>query len=294
MFNRSFTPFDQYKFRSELFKSIDLSVPVPTPYPYLEGLDWITFKERTGVGFGRIYLLGETRLGKGFAGYYFVASLLKVPIATQIILMTAFAFYFVGKKRRGSFWKDEWFLLWLVLFYTIYFNFLYHAQIGIRYYLIVFPLLYIFTGRLFGEWQNFSRTQKGLSFALALYLIISVLSYYPNYLAYFNEIVWDRKMAYKYLADSNLDWGQDYYALKAYRAEHRDVDKAPEIPHPLSKTRTFFVPVNQLVGVSYDPATYQWLRENFEPVGMIAPSYLLFEITPEQMQALCDTTDYCK
>jgi hypothetical protein len=82
--------------------------------------------------------------------------------------------------------------------------------------------------------------------------------------------------------------------LKAYRAEHRDVDKAPEIPHPLSRTRTFFVPVNQLVGVLYDPATYQWLRENFEPVGMIAPGYLLFEITPEQMQALCNTTGYCK
>jgi hypothetical protein len=294
LFNRSFTPFNQYKFRSELFKSIDLSVPIPTPYPYLEGLDWITFKERTGIGSGRVYLLGETRSGEGFAGYYIIASLLKVPIATQIILMTALVFYFVDKKRRGSFWKDEWFLLWLVLFYTIYFNFLYHTQIGIRYYLIVFPLLYVFTGGLFMGWQNFSHTQKGLSFVLALYLVVSVLSYYPNYLAYFNEIVWDRKMAYKYLADSNLDWGQDYYTLKAYRAEHRDVDKAPEIPHPLAGPHTFFVPVNQLVGVSYDPRTYQWLRENFEPVGMIAPSYLLFEITPEQMQALCNTTGYCK
>ncbi|MCJ7434008.1 MAG: glycosyltransferase family 39 protein [Anaerolineales bacterium] len=294
LFNRSFTPLNQYAFRSELFKSIDLSVPVPTPYPYLEGLDWITFKERTGVGFGRVYLLGETRQGKGFAGYYMVASLLKVPIASQIILIAALVFYFADKKRRQSFWKDEWFLLWLVLFYTIYFNFLYRAQIGIRYYLIVFPLLYIFAGKLFKGWQKISHTQKGLSFALALYLIVSVLSYYPNYLAYFNEIVWDRKMAYKYLADSNLDWGQDYYALKAHRAEHRNIVKAPEIPHPLPKTRTFFVPVNQLVGVSYDPVTYQWLRENFEPAGMIAPSYLLFTITPEQMQALCDTTDYCK
>jgi len=294
LFNRSFTPLNQYAFRSELFKSIDLSAPVPTPYPYLEGLDWIMFKERTGVGFGRIYLLGETRQGTGFAGYYIIASLLKVPIAAQIILIAALIFYFADKKRKQTFWVDEWFLLWLVLFYTVYFNFLYRAQIGIRYYLIVFPLMYVFAGGLFKEWQKFSRAQKGISFALALYLIVSVLSYYPNYLAYFNEIVWDRKMAYKYLADSNLAWGQDYYALKEYRAEHRDVVKAPEIPHPLPKTRTFYVPVNQLVGVSYDPATYQWLRENFEPVGMIAPSYLLFQITPEQMQALCNTTDYCK
>jgi hypothetical protein len=58
LFNRSFTLFNQYAFRSELFKSIDLGVPVPTPYPYLEGLDWITFKERTGIGSGRVYLLG--------------------------------------------------------------------------------------------------------------------------------------------------------------------------------------------------------------------------------------------
>jgi hypothetical protein len=264
---------------------------VPTPYPFVEGLDWITFKERTGAGFGRIYLLGEVYDG-GISGYYIIASLLKVPIATQIILWIALVAYFA--KQHKSFWEDEWFLLWLVLFYTIYFNFLYNAQIGIRYYLVVFPLLYVFAGRLFKEWQKISRTQKGLSFALALYLVVSVLSYYPNYLAYFNEIVWDRKMAYKYLADSNLAWGQDYYALKVYRAEHRDVGKAPEIPYPLPRTRTYFAPVNQLVGVSYDPATYQWLRENFEPVGMIAPSYLLFEITPGQMQALCDTTDYCK
>jgi len=294
LFNRSFTPLNNYAFRSHLFKSVNLSIPVPTPYPYLEGLDWIMFKERTGVGFGRVYLFGETREGKGFAGYYIAASLLKVPIATQIVLIAALVFYFADKKRRQSFWKNEWFLLGLVLFYTIYFNFLYHTQIGIRYYLIVFPLLYVFAGGLFEKWQSFSRVQKGLSFTLALYLIVSVLSYYPNYLAYFNEIVWDRKMAYKYLADSNLDWGQDYFVLKDYRAHHRNVGKAPFVPAPIKKARTYFVPVNQLVGVSMNPHTYAWLRENFEPVGTIAPSYLLFTITPQQMQALCDTTVYCK
>jgi 4-amino-4-deoxy-L-arabinose transferase-like glycosyltransferase len=296
LFNRTFTPLKDYQFKSELFQSIQskIDIVVPTPYPFLEGVDWITYKERTNIGYGRIYLLGETRFGQGFPGYYFVASALKVPIATQIVLLASLGVCFLSKNRRRTFWRNEWFLLWPVLFYTVYFNFLYHAQIGIRYYLVVFPLLYVFAGGLFKEWQNFTRAQRGLSFALAFYLIASVLSYFPNYLAYFNEIVWDRKMAYKYLADSNLDWGQDYYALKAYRAEHRDVVKAPFVPAPIKKTRTYFVPVNQLVGVSMNPATYAWLRENFEPVGTIAPSYLLFEIAPVQMQALCDTTDYCK
>jgi hypothetical protein len=296
LFNRTFTSLKDYQFKSALFQTMQSKVdfPVPTPYPFLEGLDWIYFKERTDLGFIYIYLLGETRFGQGFPGYYLIASLLKVPIATQIVLLTSLVVYFLSRKRRENFWRNEWFLLWPVLFYTMYFNFFYKAQMGFRYYLLVFPLLYVFAGGLFKDWQSFTRKQKSISFALGLYLVVSVFSYYPNYLAYFNEIVWDRKMAYKYLADSNLDWGQDDLVLKEYQHEHRGVEKAPEIPVQLTRTATYYVSVNRLVGVINGPATYAWLRENFEPVGMIAPSYLLFEITPEQIDRLCTTTDYCK
>jgi len=48
------------------------------------------------------------------------------------------------------------------------------------------------------------------------------------------------------------------------------------------------------VGVTEDPEKFRWLRENFEPIGTIAPSYLLFEITPEQMQHLCASTIDCE
>lgn len=296
LFNRSFTPLHGYQFRSDLFQSIQtkIDVPIPTPYPFLEGFDWIYSKERTNLGFIYIYLLGATRFGEGFSGYYVVASLLKVPIVTQIMIWAALGLYFLDAKRRQGFLKQEWFLLWPVLFYTIYFNFSYNAQMGLRHYLIVFPLMYVFAGQLFKGWHQFTRTQKGLSFALALYLVASVISYYPNYLGYFNEIVWDRKMAYKYLAGSNLEFGQDYFALLEYEHEHPEVKKAPVFPSRINKTTTYYVSVNLLVGVFYGPGNYAWLRENFEPVGMIAPSYLLFEITPEQMQALCDTTIYCQ
>jgi 4-amino-4-deoxy-L-arabinose transferase-like glycosyltransferase len=89
LFNRSFTPLREYSFRSDLFKAAqsEVSFVVPVPYPYLEGLDWIAQREHDNEGFEHIYLLGETRFGQGFPGYYFVASLLKVPIATQIVLI---------------------------------------------------------------------------------------------------------------------------------------------------------------------------------------------------------------
>jgi 4-amino-4-deoxy-L-arabinose transferase-like glycosyltransferase len=293
LFNRSFTPFNDYAFRSELFKSIKLNVVVPTPYPFLEGFDWIVYKERTGAGYGRIYMLGQSREG-GFDGYYFVATLLKMPIATQLTLLIAFAVYLWRKQYKQTLWRDDIFLFLPVLFYTIYFNFFYNAQIGIRYYIIVFPLLYVFAGSLFVKWNEFSFRQRMSAYALGLYLLVSVLSYYPNYLGYFNEIVWKRLDAYKYLADSNLDWGQDYYALKQYQAEHPDVKKAPEHPDPIKDTKIYFVPVNQLVGVLRAPEAYEWLRQNFEPFDRIGTSYLLYRITPQEMNKLCGSTPYCQ
>jgi hypothetical protein len=295
LFNRTFIPLRDYSFRSDLFEAIQskLSFVVPVPYPYLEGLDWIVQREGTNEGFGHIYLLGETRYNKGFPGYYFVAFLLKVPIATQIILLAALVVYLFDRSRGKSFVRNEWFLLWPIFFYTIYFNFFYRAQIGIRYFLIVFPLLYVFAGGLFEKWRGFTRGKKWLGFALSTYLIVSLLSYYPFYISYFNEIVWDRKMAYKYLADSNLDWGQDKDIVAEYLAEHPDVRKPPKRPRLLTETTRYYVQANQLVGITESPDAYRWLRENFEPIDKIAPSCLLFEITPEQMQELCESTAYC-
>lgn len=296
LFNRTFMPLKDYDFRSELFKSLQSKVNfiVPTPYPYLDGFDWILYDEETSFDYGNIYLLGQTHSRDGFKGYYIIASIFKTPIPTQIILLTALAVYFTNRERRKTFLRNEWFLLWPAAFYAVYFNFFYNAQTGIRYYLVIFPLLYIFAGSLFSKWRDFTYKQRTITFTLGLYLAVSVLSYYPNYLAFFNEIVWDRKMAYKYLADSNIDWGQDINKLKEYRATNR-IFKAPEKPYPLKRRTTFFLSVNELTGVSTDPAsTYAWLRNNFEPTGMIAPSYLLFEMTPGQMQSLCGSTDYCR
>jgi hypothetical protein len=297
LFNRTFTPFGDNEFRSARFQSLQTAlpflhnVPVPVPYPYLEGFDWIIQREATGFGYGNLYLLGQIHPVKGFAGYYVVASLLKVPIATQIVIWASLAVYFWDKKRRRNILKDEIFLLLPVLFYTIYFNFFYNAQLGIRFYLVVFPLLYIFAGSLFINWKELSPRQKRSVYALGAYLLISVLSYFPHYIPYFNEFIWDRRMAYKYLADSNIDWEQSKEYLKKYQEEHPEA-----IVSPQNKITSGLIVVNanDLVGVTVKPEMYQWLRENFEPVGTVVYSYLVFEISPEEIDHLCEATEYCK
>ena len=295
LFNRSFTLFKDYQFESDRFQYLQTglavlgNVPVPTPYPYLQGLDLVFYREGTGTGYGNIYLLGMLHQVQGFKGYYLVASLFKVPIAIQIILLASIATYFRDKTRRSRFWVDEVFLLLPVVFFTIYFNFFYNAQIGIRFYLIIFPLLYVFVGQMFRNYTRFTKLQRSASVALGIYLVISVCSYYPHYISYFNELVWDRKMAYQYLADSNLDWKQGKGYLDKYLKEHPE---AVYFPGDIQAGQ-IIVSVNDLVGVSVGPDYFAWLRENFKPTGTIAYSYLIYNISQEDVDDLCSTKSIC-
>jgi hypothetical protein len=126
---------------------------------------------------------------------------------------------------------------------------------------------------LFTGWQGFSSAQKTSVALLIAYLFVSVFSYYPYHLSYFNEIAWDRKQAYKYLADSNIDWGQGRNELDQYLLEHPDAVYKP------GKARSghLIIRVNDLV----------------EPVDTIAYYYLIYKISPEEIFELCNTTNYC-
>ena len=295
LFNRSFTPFRDYRFQSQTLRSLQSEAgvlgyfPVPVPYPFLQGLDRISYRESTGFGFGSIYLLGQLRKGEGFKGYYLVASLLKVPIASQLVILGTLALYFIQRQRRQHFFINEQFLLIPALFFSIYFNFFYNAQIGIRFYLIIFPLLYVFSGGLFHNWNKFSTASKSVFLILTLYLISSVLSYYPQYLAYFNELVWDRKTAYRYLSDSNLNWGQGKYYLQEYISTHPEAVYEPEN----IESGLIVMSPDDLVGVTVDPQKFAWLRENFKPVDTVADVYLVYDVSPQALDQLCKTKSIC-
>jgi len=179
------------------------------------------------------------------------------------------------------------------LFFVIYFNFFYNIQIGIRFYLVIFPLLYVFAGGLLQGWAEFTWVPRVVLAGLGAYLVISVLSYYPHYISYFNEFVWDRSLSYKYLADSNLDWGQNQYYLSQYMKLHPDAIFEPA----RIETGQIIVSANDLLGVGVgtaSPQKYAWLRENFNPTGTIAYSYLIFDISQQDLGYLCQMKNICQ
>jgi 4-amino-4-deoxy-L-arabinose transferase-like glycosyltransferase len=283
LFNHSFTRLGDYHLRSRRLSAVQAAVGnlrIPVPYPYFEGLDWVRYHERTGEFRGRNYLLGQLRSGsQGFAGYYFYACLFKLPIATLLVVLATVGVYLA--RRRFDALRDEWVLFCPILFFTVHFNFFYRAQIGIRHFLVVLPLLFIFCGSLLERPASLPRPARAALAVALVYLVGSVLSYYPHFLSYFNELVWDRRQAYRILADSNIDWGQDGWYLEQYRAAHPDVIVNPPAP----TAGTIVVNVNALTGI-IDPEGQRWLRENFQPVDRVAYSWLVFRVSPDDLERI--------
>jgi hypothetical protein len=284
VFFHTFTPLEQYRFRSSRIRAVQdrLSflgfLPVPLPYPYFDGIDYVAYHEETGSTFPQIYLLGKLApRGHGFPGYYFVATLYKTPLAAQFIFWMALVMY-LANVHREDFARNELFLLLPIAFFTIYFNFFFRAQIGMRFFIVVLPLCHVFLSYPFRNWDRIGKSRKIAVGILLGYQMVSVLSYCPHFLSYFNELVPDRKMAYQILADSNLDWGQSQWYLSRYRALHPEAVFEP--PSPVAGK--IVVSVNDVVGLG-DPDAYRWLRENFKPTATIAYSYLVYEVSPEAL-----------
>jgi dolichyl-phosphate-mannose-protein mannosyltransferase len=282
----TWSPLRAWGFQSAGFRSVQSAlapfpwVRVPVPYPYIEGLDWVLADERAGVN---VYLLGQLGRdnvpGRRFPSYYLYVWLYKVPLGAQALLLAALVAHAV-RFRRFRFRQDEWFLLCPVLFFAVYFVFVFNAQLGIRYALVVFPLIHVFCGSLLAGPSPLPRWGRVGLAILAVSIVASVLSYYPHFIAYFNELVWDRKQAYTILSDSNLDWGQSEWYLRRYLKAHPEAIVEP--PGPV--VGTIVVPVLYVTGVEYYEK-FRWIRENgIQPVDHIAYSYLVFRITPGDLE----------
>ena len=314
-FEKTFTKLGDYQFESLALNSLQSSspllraLPVPVPYAYLRGLDFGKYKQETGYGNGPAYLMGKLGIDngklKGFKEYYIIAFLYKVPIATQLFILMAVISLFKYRDKL-NFWQNEAFLIIPSLFFVIAFSFS-QAQIGIRYILMIFPFLFVFSSRVVVGWAALKNQYRIFVTSLIGYLLVSNLSYFPHYLSYFNELLIDRKMGYTVLADSNLDWGQNQNYLTQYLQKNPDtlyieydngklklLSNKEEVDPQKFPRGLVVVRVNQLLGIITNPQNFQWLRENKTPVDHVAYSYLVFKIEPQDLDGLWSGPDFAR
>src|SRR6185436_480198 len=114
-----------------------------------------------------------------------------------------------------------------------------NVQIGIRHALMVYPLLYVLGGFIV-QLPFYQKRAKLFSSLAIIYSLATYYYFFPNLISYSNELIPIKKDAYKVMADSNLDFGQGWYALKEYLKHHPDV----QIVTPEPKQGKFVIGVN--------------------------------------------------
>ena len=151
--------------------------------------------------------------------YYFpVAFLIKTPLTTLVFFFISIVLA-IKKRAELSLSRHLFVLLPILIFFIVMST--QSINIGIRHILPVFPFVIAMAGSVACFATGGGKRKMPLVFIAALvFHAYSVLSVHPSQLAYFNELVGGPKYGYKYLVDSNLDWGQDLPGLKQYMDEN--------------------------------------------------------------------------
>jgi len=201
---------------------------------YKKGLDSVY---RDGRAAYQFYLNGDFRSG-GWWYYFPEAFVVKNPIP----LLAAF---FLGLLFRRKIKTDKIDALFLFLPLIAFFlaTMIFARDIGVRYIILVYPFLLINSGRI---WAIFARS-CGLTMSnivspqvieffgkrfvragtismiiLSVWYVVSAVRIFPDYLSYFNELTGGSSNGWKYLDDSNIDWGQDLKRLKKFIVQNPD------------------------------------------------------------------------
>jgi 4-amino-4-deoxy-L-arabinose transferase-like glycosyltransferase len=186
----------------EFLINFALNVPVPLSTYFmsmLANINQVFFKRNFSI-----YLMGKYSKN-GFWYYYPIAFLIKTPIPIIIFLIITLIFL---KKTKVKEILGERLVIIFILFFTSI-SFLSRLQLGIRYILPLYPFLHIFLGRVATIRFKKERIYKTIVFFLSLWYLIGTINTYPHYIPYFNELVGGPDNGYKFLRDSNIDYGQD-------------------------------------------------------------------------------------
>jgi hypothetical protein len=189
----------------------DLRVPLCLPRSYVRNL---ALKSEQAVSGFPTYLNG--RVYRGSAPWYYALECLAMK-STLGTLALSIAAAFAGvrvlsakldDRRRASLLLWMTAALGLVLAASTT-----NLNLGVRYVLLLYPLLALATG---GAWRWAPR----LSAALLVVHAFESAAAYPDEIAFFNLAGGGPGRGLRYLADSNLDWGQDLPALARFMREN--------------------------------------------------------------------------
>jgi len=181
-----------------------------------------------GIGGNTTYFLGEISAA-GWKNYFPIVYIIKTPLTFHIL--TVISLLYLAFCIKKPLWQNalqrlkNWIKEHFEEFTMITFLFIYWSvsltsslNIGVRHLLPVFPFTMILVSGAISDLlkEPFLKLKYLILFFLCFWQAFSVISIYPHFLAYANEIVGGPDNLYLYTVDSNLDWGQDLKRLKKW------------------------------------------------------------------------------
>ncbi len=273
------------------------------PTPYLQG-----FQAQGSHGAHSAFLMGKIS-PDGWWYYCLVAFALKTPIPLLILLALAVVWTSVRAARNWMALSLDDAALWVPVLTVFVFFAVELRSIGLRYVLPAYPFLFVIAA---GAAVSLERSQafrgklKYLVLVLTMWYVLGTAAIWPNHLAYFNESVGGPKNGYRYLVDSNLDWGQDLKGLKAFM-DRRGIRQvylsyfglddprrygidyvwlpSYELPNPnpqatvnIPRGSYVAISVTNLQGVYMTPPTmFRWL-DRYAPIARIGQSIFVYRL----------------
>ena len=254
---------------NDIIKKYFGNIILPFPKAYIQMLDRAFFYERSLVR-NVVILLKDFPDG---VWYYFpIHILLKSPLSFLILFFTSI-FLFLQKINKQN--VIFYFLLFFLISILFYFCFIFRNHKGYRYILMLIPLIYIC---VFSILSKFKISFK-IYIALIIATILEIIPYYGNNLAFTNNLILEKKNAYKYITDSSIAWGQNRRKIRDW-AKKNNISKVRISPKVLLEGINI-INLNHLTGVIYHDR-YIWLRNNMKPTDHVFYTFFVFNLSKKQ------------
>ncbi len=232
----------------------------PVTRPLAEYMLGVLMVLQRSAGGNTAYFLGNVS-SAGSTWYFPVVYLLKEPLPALIMIFIALALSIAAIIKRATSRESaiktkmldylelnfaEFSMIVFVVFYWAW-SMKGNLNIGARHLLPTLPLIYVLTAGVWKRWTTNIQLAGGLSglgliwllfkklfskslkylflMFLLLWLALETLAATPYFLSYFNEIGGSISGGYRYVTDSNYDWGQDLLRLRDFVAAHPEINK---------------------------------------------------------------------
>jgi hypothetical protein len=231
-----------------------------------------------------VYLMGQW--SDGWWYYYPVATFFKTP-EPWLAMIGLGAFWLARRRTEQTFaaWAP-----WVAAALFMALSTTSKLNIGMRHVMPIFPLLAVGIAHQIG---SLGRNWRWAGWGLCAWLAAIVLWAWPYFIPYCNLLAGGTSGGYRYVLDSNYDWGQDGWRLKQWMGvnavEHIHLDyfgtqaaiEWHQIPHTRVNAEQargieqgyLVVSVSNLMRPEWD-----WLREQHQPVARVAHTLFVYRL----------------